>query len=337
MVNSKNNQYKTHNIVSNIVTFNADHLDTDLVNAWGLVSIKNTLWVSANGTGKLLNYDLKGNKLNPLTGVDIPSSSIILTGGTPTGLVVNTTNGFPTTKIGQQLPSFLIVCTEDGLICTYNPNINPTQAFVVIDNSANNAVYKGLEIIDNYLYVTDFYNNKIDVFAFDWTQLNFSNLNNSPFIDKDSSNPISSDFAPFNVSNILNYLFVSYAKQNNEKHDDVAGTGNGYISIFKPDGTFVKRFASRGSLNSPWAMKIASDDFGIFKGQLLVGNFGNGIINAYNNKGKHIGSLKDKLGNQIILNELWGLIPIYNSVFVSSGPNDESNGLLTIIKPNKQK
>lgn len=333
-----NNRYKIFDLVSdNSTTYHTPKQDTNLINAWGIVKVDNSLWVAANGKGLLLHYTFYGSNLNPITGVNVPSA-ISLTGGSPTGLIVNCTKGYLTPGSPPQ-PSLLITCTKDGLICAYNPNINYDEAIIVKNYSEDNSVFTGLAMCNDYLYVVDFYNNEILVFDYDYNQI--TNLAYGPFIDKDLHNPIPSNFAVYNIANIENYLFVSYAEQNTEKNAAVSGNGNGYISIFKADGTFVRRLVSQGFLNSPWAMAIAPCDFGIFEDQLLVGCSGDGYINVYKiskkchhaHLGEHIGTLRNVQGQPIVIQGIWGITEHHKAIYVASGPNNENDGLIAKIKP----
>lgn len=346
MLSNMTDRFKTHNVVSNDLTFNPDQIDPNLINAWGIVEVDNSIWINSNQGHFLIHYDLRGNVIDPpSSSINIPINATISSGGSPTGLVVNNTNGFPTQTGLSSPPSSLILCTLEGLICTYNPSVNPTQVFIVASTAG--AIYTGLTIIDNYLYVANFSNNSIDVFALDFTKLNFGLLNNSPFVDKKISDPIPTDYAPFNVANIDNYLFVAYAKQFPASiYPPVIGSGNGFISIFRPDGTFIRRFASRDPLDTPWAMMVAPYGFGVYEGQLLVGNNGDGTINVFNIKkysshlGKFIDSLRDINCDEIILDGLYGLTPIYhhNVIYAASGPGSSTlpiglDGLITRIRP----
>jgi len=221
-----------------------------------------------------------------------------------------------------------LVATENGTIDAYNSIIDPINAIIMIDNSSLGSVYKGLTIANNYLYATDFFNNRIDVFDF-----NFIPITTFPFIDQDMKEPLPIGYAPFNIVNIDNYLFVSYALQKGPTNiDDVPGRGNGYISVFKWNGIFVERLISQGKLNSPWGMIKAPRKFLDCENKFFVGNFGDGRINVYNFDGTHLGRLVDKNNKAIILDGLWGLVKNCDDIFFASGPDDEENGLVGKIK-----
>src|SRR5439155_24672872 len=146
-------------------------------------------------------------------------------------------------------------------------------------------------------------------------------------------------FAPFGIQNINGDLFVTYAKQNAEKHDDVAGKGNGFVDVFDTDGHLLQRFASRGALNSPWGLARASFAFGRFSGQILVGNFGDGRINVYDSAGHFRGQLRGTDGKPLTIDGLWtltlggGAKSSSDTLFFTAGLNDEKDGLFGTITP----
>jgi hypothetical protein len=214
------------------------------------------------------------------------------------------------------------------------------------DQSGNDAVYRGLALGTsggaNFIYAADFHNGTVDVFD---THFKLVHLAGSFTDPTTGAGALPSDFAPFNIQNIGGTLFVTYAKQNAEKHDDVEGLGNGFIDEFDTSGHFLKRFASQGTLDSPWGMAVAPDDFGKFSNALLVGNFGNSHVNAFDlNTGASLGQLSDAQGNPLVLGGgfkgsdtkgLWGIRfgngaggTTDNSLFFAAGINDEQDGLL---------
>ena len=224
-----------------------------------------------------------------------PNANPPPTNAAPTGMVWNPTTTFLVP--GTQIAAAFIWATEDGTISAWAPTLSDTShAVLAADNSPSNAVYKGLVFGTNmhgvFLYATDFRNAKIDVFA--------ANAGNgfraatSTEIPGNFTDPdIPAGFAPFGIQNISGNLFVTYALQNAEKHDDVAGPGNGFVDVFDTDGNFLLRFASRGTLNSPWGVSRASFAFGQFSGDVLIGNFGDGRITAFGSNGRPHGLLRD--------------------------------------------
>jgi uncharacterized protein (TIGR03118 family) len=190
----------------------------------------------------------------------------------------------------------------------------------------------------NYIYATDFHNGKVDVFDATFTPHTFST---GQFTDK----AIPKGFAPFGIQNINGMIFVTYAKQNAAKHDDVAGDGNGFVDVFSTSGDLLQRAAARGPLNSPWGLAVAPSSFGDFAGDLLVGNFGDGAINAYqmtsHGKFNFEGQLRNISGKIIFIDGLWGLAVgndhsagSSSTVFFTAGPNGESDGLFGSLTAN---
>ena len=230
-------------------------------------------------------------------------------------------------------PSRFIFATEDGVIAGWAPTVDATHAIRVIDKSkSTGAVYKGLAIsaggTGSLLYAADFHNNKIDIFDSSFKAASTSGSFSDPSLP--------AGFAPFGIQAINGDIYVSYAKQDDKKHDDVAGKGLGFVNAFDPNGKLIRRVVSRGSLNSPWGMALAPAGFGKFSNRLLVGNFGDGKINAYDLvTGQFIGKLKslDKK-SAIQISGLWGLAfgngfvnqPV-NTLFFAAGPGDEKHGL----------
>jgi uncharacterized protein (TIGR03118 family) len=312
-------------LVSDVATFNARTVDPDLVNPWGLAfAATGNLWVANNGTGTSTVYDADGNKQALTVGIPSPTTA---TGGSPTGIITNSTTDF---EIGTTGPALFIFAGEDGVISAWNASA--TDAQIVADRSGANAVYKGIAMAlnagINYVYATDFHNGHVDVFD-----------NTFGFVKSFSDPNIPAGFAPFGITNIGGKLYVSYAKQlAPDNEDDDAGAGNGFIDIFNADGTVAGRFVSNGNLNSPWGMVVAPAGFGQFAGAVLVGNFGDGRIGAYDpNSGAFLGNLDDSNVRPLVIDGLWGLTfgPSAGSttLYFASGPNDEAHGLVGTITP----
>jgi uncharacterized protein (TIGR03118 family) len=203
----------------------------------------------------------------------------------------------------------------------------------MVDNSASGAVYKGLALAANgtaqFLYATDFHHNRIDVFDKDFKPATPSS--SCSFADP----KMQSGFAPFGIQNLDGNIYVTYAKQDNAKHDDVAGRGFGFVNVFDANGCLLKRLARRGQLNAPWGMAIAPADFGRFSNTLLIGNFGDGRINAFDiASGNFRGQLRTNHGKPLSIDGLWGLRfgnglnnQPTNALFFTAGPNEEAHGL----------
>ncbi|MBI3757917.1 MAG: TIGR03118 family protein [Deltaproteobacteria bacterium] len=339
--NHRETFYQQHNLVSDGFV-PADHVDNNLVNPWGISASPATFfWVSDNGTGVTTLYNGAGNAV-PLV-VTIPPPAGSTDPSTPTGQVFNKFNAtsptdFVVTSGGASGPSLFIFATEDGTISGWNPAVPPPplskQAIRVVDNSAAGAVYKGLAIgsnaSGNFLYAANFSAGTIDVFNGSFTQVTLAGSFADPGIP--------AGFAPFNVQNLGGNLYVTYAKRNDITGDDVAGPGNGFVDIFDTDGNLVRRVASGGHLNSPWGIALApAKGFGRFSNDLLVGNFGDGQINAYRDNGGSFefhGKLRSK-GKPITIDGLWALQfglgganngPT-NVLFFTAGIDDERHGL----------
>jgi uncharacterized protein (TIGR03118 family) len=338
------------------VSGTATNTDPVLQNAWGVAftPAASPFWISDNATGCATLYDGSGVpqalqvKL-PLPGGSIPAGACQHadpknppnpTPATPTGMVWNPTSTFLVP--GTSTAASFIWATEDGTISAWTNGLTPAnQAFLAVDNSPN-AVYKGLVFGTNvhgvFLFAANFRAGTIDVFAPNGS--NGFRAATSSEIDGNFSDPnIPAGFAPFGIQNINGDLFVTYAKQDSTKHDDVAGKGNGFVDIFDTDGHLLRRFASKGTLNSPWGVARASFAFGRFSGDILVGNFGDGKINAFDSDGSFRGTLSDAKGKPIVIDGLWmltlggGRSSSSDTLYFTAGPNDETDGLFGTITP----
>jgi uncharacterized protein (TIGR03118 family) len=299
----KRDVYLQNNLVSDLRGQGA-RLDPKLVNPWGIsFSPTGPFWISDNHTGVVTVYNGKGEPApaaNPLV-VTVPPPANGTPPSAPTGQVFNMTADF---TLAPSRPALFIFDTEDGTISGWNPAVEPTRAVIKVDNSGIGAIYKGLamgsNINGNFLFAANFHSGKIDVF-----DKNFASVN-SPggFVDAG----IPAGFAPFNIENIGGRLYVTYAKQDSNQEDDVAGPGNGFIDVFDTSGNLQRRFASQGTLNSPWGMVVSPPDFGEFSNALLVGNFGDGRINAFNiSTGAFLGQMREPSSRPLVIRGLWGL------------------------------
>ncbi len=330
--------FRQTNLVSDIPGL-AHATDPNLVNPWGLSSSATSpIWVSDNNAGVSTLYRGDGS-IVPLV-VTIPAPGLP-TGGTPTGTVFNTTmSDFKVTNSKGTAKAAFLFATEDGTIAGWNPGLNPTSAIIAVDHSAvpdstNGAVYKGLTLgsvgASNYLYAANFRSGAVDVFNGTFHQVNLT----ASFTDPN----LPAGFAPFGIQNLSGQIFVAYAKQNAERHDDVSGPGNGFVDIFGTDGTFVRRFATQGTLDSPWGIALAPSTFGNFHGDVLIGNFGDGRINAFTPAGVLRGQLKSETKAPIEIEGLWGLRfgnggaggdP--GTLFFAAGIRGEAHGLFGTIQ-----
>ena len=326
---SSSKTYTVHNLVSDGFV-PADHTDADLVNGWGIAaSPTSPTWVADNGTGKSTIYDGNGTKLGLVVTIPPPPSGT--PPSAPTGMVASTGNDFVVTKGTVSGASRFIWATENGTIAGWSPAVDATNAIIAVDNSASGAIYKGLALsgtgAGRFLYATDFHHNRVAVFDGSFHPVTTA----GGFVDPKLPN----HYAPFGIQNILGNLYVTYAKQDDDAEDDVKGEGFGFVSVFDANGNFIRRFASRGTLNAPWGVALAPADFGKFSNALLVGNFGDGRINAYDLASREfLGQLKKGPGDFVEIDGLWGIAfgngvasQRTNWLFFAAGPGDEAHGL----------
>ena len=321
--------YKQRNLVSDTSLIRAENRDPRLVNAWGIAfNPFGVVWVSDNGTGFSTLYDGDGKPQSLI--VTVPGKGTAT--GNPTGTVFYGGPGFVVTQGALSGPSRFLFVNEDGGISGWSPAVNLTNAIRVVDNSAAHAIYKGVAVGANgrgaLLYATDFHNGKVDVFDATFKP---AALPDHAFQDHN----LPSGYAPFGIQAINGDLYVSYAKQDREREDDVTGRGLGYINVFDPNGRLLRRLVSNGALNAPWGMALAPASFGKFSNRLLVSNFGDGKINAYDlATGQWVGRLKGPDRKPIRIDGLWGIAfgnglsnqPI-DTLFFTAGPRDEQHGL----------
>jgi uncharacterized protein (TIGR03118 family) len=311
------------------------HTDASLVNPWGVAYAPNgPFWVSDNNKGVATVYDGNGHKLAVMGHMSINVAPPM--GGAPpsapTGEVFNPFGGFDISANGHTGSSVFLFATEDGTISGWNPGVDSGNSVLAVDNSKADgglgAVYKGLAIAspqgDNFLFAADFRDGRVDVF------------NNQFHTVKSFTDPnVPDGYAPFNVANLDHHLFVTFAVRNATGHDDVKGLGHGFVDEFDFRGNLIARVASHGPLDSPWGMAIAPEGFGRFAGDLLVGNFGNGHIDAYDlHTDKLVGVLRDAAGHPIAIDDLWALIPGNHgtgghpgAIYFTAGVGDEMHGL----------
>jgi uncharacterized protein (TIGR03118 family) len=334
-------------------------VDHDLVNSWGVTykpagtTPGGPFWVANNGAGVATLY-----RVDPTTNVPTKQSLVVkipapagAAAGTisaPTGIVFNPNNAsgstaFTVTAGGKSGPAIFMFVTEDGTISGWNPTVDPTNAILAVDQTAQGSVFKGAALASvngqTFLYVTDFHNRVVDVFNSGFHLV-------STFADP----RVPRDYAPFGIQNIDGTLIVTYAKQIlPAAHDQLNGPGHGGVDAFSPIGQMLLRIASHGPLNSPWGVALAPSSFGSFANDLLVGNFGNGRINAYRpvfNRQNNLtrfasaGPLRDSSNKPIFIDGLWSLNfgnggaggnP--NILYFSSGPNGEKDGLFGSLAP----
>jgi uncharacterized protein (TIGR03118 family) len=373
--------YTQTNLVTNggDPTVTAPITDPNLVNPWGISFLPaipgifpgTPFWVSDNNAGVATLYDGLGD-IVPLV-VDIPLPGGPTTDpnndGAPTGQVANltlftATPAFPIPTFG---PADFIFATEDGTIAAWNTSLSdtdgpaspsglPDDAIIVVNNSAGTpgggaagAVYKGLALANRtigttanvpFLYATNFRTGTVDVFDGTFTQVTVPGGFKDPNVQH--------GYAPFGIQTINNHIWVQYALQDAAKHDPVNKPGHGFSSIFDTDGNLLSHFAQHGHLSSPWGVALAPADFGQFANDILIGNFGDGKINAYNPKNGHwLGMLSDASGKPIVNPGLWSVTfsgpagqtavnADPDTLYITAGlvgPTHENAGLFAKISP----
>ncbi|GGD02023.1 TIGR03118 family protein [Undibacterium terreum] len=319
--------YSAKSIVSDVVG-NAANTDANLKNAWGIAfNPTGFVWVANNGSSTSTLYD--GNGVPQTLIVSLPAGQS--GANSPTGIVFNSSQDFKVSQGGKTGASAFIFVGESGTVSGWSPSVNLNSTINVVDGGAGGKVYKGLAISSylgvNYLYATDFHNGNVDVYDSTFTQVSL------PGGFKDASIP--AGFAPFGIQAIGSNIYVTYAKQDAQAHDDVMGAGLGIVDVFDSSGTFLKQLVKAGALNAPWGLAMAPANFGPFSGKLLVANFGDGKINAYDPAdGSFAGTISKADGTPIVIDGLWGIAfgnginnqPV-NTLFFTAGPAEEAHGL----------
>lgn len=328
------------NLVANKAGYGAVTVDPQFVNGWGIAfGPSGAAWVSANGTGLSVIYNALGVQVRPSVTIPSPTAAA---GGEPTGAVFNaSTTDF---KLSNGNPARFIFAGTDGVISGWNTG----NAAERVLNDAPSAVYTGLAMASdgaaNFIYAANFKESKIDVYDKNWVEVT------KPFTDPS----LPSGYSPFNIQNVGGRLYVMYAKVGSNGDEEV-GSGNGYVDIYNPDGSFAERFTSRGALNAPWGVAEApagflqederssmnSDNTDKHRSPeplILVGNFGDGRINVYTHSGVFLGPLRSH-STPIVIHGLWGIsfAPATATtvnpdwLFFAAGPNDETDGLFGYI------
>jgi len=322
---AERNAYVVHNLVSD-GTVPADHVDPQLQNGWGLTArATSPWWVADNGADVSTLYRADGSK----------QGLVVSTPSAPTGAVANETSSF---VVGSG-PALFLFATERGKILGWNGGLG-TTAQPVVDRSGEGAIFKGLALASTpsgaFLYATDFHNGRVDVFNGSFGQVTIPGAFQDP--------KIPDGFAPFGIQNVGGAIVVTYAKPDADRVDDVHGQGLGYVDMFDTSGSLLGRVATRGQLNAPWGVAMAPASFGRFGGDLLVGNFGDGQIMAFE-RGPHgafepRGQLRSADGGVLTIEGLWALQfgrgAVANgptdTLFFTAGPGDEEHGLFGTIR-----
>lgn len=320
-------RFQQRNLVSDGFV-KAERTDPNLINAWGLAfNPFGFAWVADADAHVSTLYDGDG-VANALV-VNIPTPTDPNGGGSPTGIVFNGSGNF---LVAPNQPARFIFATEEGVIAAWAPGVDLTHAKVMADNSASGASYRGLALSaggqGQLLYASDFFHAKVDVFDDKFQPVQ---MPADSFVDPG----IPKGFAPFGIHAIGGNIYVTYAKQDATMLEDETGPGLGFVDAYTPNGQLIRRVASRGVLNAPWGVTLAPAKFGFFSNALLIGNFGDGHINAFEPVfGFGLGPLRDKHFRPIKIDGLWGLAfgngllnqPV-NTLFFTAGPDDEEHGL----------
>ena len=317
------NSYTRTDLVSDIPG-RAEHTDPNLVNPWGL-TIGEEFWVSNAGTGTSTLYDEEGNPL-PLVVTIPPSASNDEGVSEPTGQVFNPGTNFVVSNGTSSGPAIFIFVSEDGGISGWNPDVDVNNAILAVDHGEQGSIYKGFAINDalDRVYATDFWSAKVEMYDANFNEID----NNTTFVDPG----IPKGYAPFGIQSINGSIYVTYAKQDAAKEDDVPGPGHGFVSVFDTDGNFVKRLITHRPLNSPWGLALAPEGFGAASGKLLVGNFGNGRISMFDlDTGRSRGPLRTSDGSILATNGLWALLFVDEDLYITAGLDDEAHGLFAEI------
>jgi uncharacterized protein (TIGR03118 family) len=288
---STSNEFAQTNLTSDLPGV-AANLDPNLVNPWGIVAgPKTPFWINNNGSGTSALYNGSGKPLPLVVSIPAPSGG----SGAPTGIVFNS-------SMTDFSGSPFLFATEDGTIARWSPSLGTTASIEA--TSAAGSVYKGLALgtvgSSDFIYATNFGTGHVDVFDSSFHPTTVAAGFNDPNLP--------AGYAPFGIRNVNGDLYVTYALQDSAKHDDVPGAGHGFVDVFDTNGNLLHRLVTEGALNSPWGLVVAPSAFGPFGGELLVGNFGDGTVNAYNLlTGTMVGTLDDASGHALVNQGLWGL------------------------------
>ena len=325
--------YVSTHLISNVNTANDPYstanVDPRLVNSWGIAFNPTAfVWVANNGSATATLYDGDGVR-QPLV-VTIPAGAS--GSANPTGIVFNPTQSFAVTQNGVTAPAMFIFVGTGGTVSAWSPTVNANSAVVVVDRNAEGKSYTGLAIASAggapRLYAADFHNGVVDVYDGNFAPV----VNAGAFTDPQ----LPAGYAPFGIQAIGNQIIVAYAKQDAQAARSVFGAGLGAVDVFDTAGNLTARLvAAGGKLNAPWGIALAPANFGTFSSDLLIGNLGDGTINAYDPAtGAWLGALADGNGTPIAIDGLWGIAfgngindQPTNTLFYAAGPNNETEGV----------
>ena len=327
--------YQQTDLVANSASVSSTAtIDANLVNAWGLSRASGSpWWVSDNGTGLSTLYDGTG-AIVPLV-VTIPPPMGAEPPSAPTGTVFNFTKLFAVKPGGK--PAVFLFVTEDGTIAGWN-GVDRTNAVIKVDNSKQGAIYKGCAIARHLsavrLYATNFASGRVEMYNGQFQPVTMAGAFRDP--------QLPDNYVPFGIQNVGGNIVVTFAHRRPGAEDEDHGAGLGYVDVFDFDGNLLLRLQHGSFLNAPWGIALAPGDFGAFSHRLLIGNFGNGKIHAFNLvSGMVEGTLLNADGTPLSIDGLWALSfggdaarnGLATELFFTAGPNDESNGLYGKITP----
>ncbi len=316
--------YKQTNLVADQAGV-GNHADAQLSNPWGIAFLPGQpFWVANNNGGTVTLYDAQGVKQTTVVGIPTAATNPC-SPGCPTGIVANSSTDFG--------GAFFIFDTEDGILARWNGMGNATM---VVDNSSMSAVYKGLALLNNtagnFLLAANFHSGAIEVYDHSFAP---ATLSGGTFTEPG----LPAGYAPHGVKVINNVVFVTYAMQDAAKHDPVTGAGLGLVDLFQTDGKFLHRGITGGTLNAPWGIVAASANFGEFSNDVLVANFGDGTISAFDTQGNFLKQVTDSNGTVITNPGLWDLVfgaggtgdP--NTLYFTAGGSTQTQGLFATLVP----
>ncbi|HSI56408.1 MAG TPA: TIGR03118 family protein [Ideonella sp.] len=328
------NAYAVQNLVSD-GSVAAANTDAHLKNSWGVAfNPFGFVWLTNNHDGTSTLYD--GNGVPQSLVVSVPAADGVSM-GSPTGIVYNGSADFIVSNGSLSGSSRFIFASEDGMISGWAPTVDGTHALRAVVTPG--AIYKGIAIAGNgagnLLYATDFHNARIDVFDRAFAPVATAGRFTDPALPP--------RFAPFGIQNINGNLYVTYAKRDAEGEDDVTGKGLGFVNVFDADGRLLRRVAAVKGLNAPWGIALAPANFGAFSNRLLIANFGDGTISAFDlQSGEFVGRLRTADGRALKIPGLWGmqfgnglLSQPSNTLFFAAGPNDETGGVYGSVSVDK--
>ncbi|HXY50722.1 MAG TPA: TIGR03118 family protein [Terriglobales bacterium] len=316
------------------VSPSAPNVDPNLVNSWGLARASGSpWWIADNGTGLTTLYNAAGVPQTLVVTIPTPDGT-----GTaaPTGAVFNETSAF---NVAPMKPAVFLFVTEDGTISGWNPGVNLTKAVLLV-NRAGKAIYKGCAIGQTKhgprFYATNFVSGRVEIFD--------DNLKRLHADDDAFRYPgLGRDWSPFNIQNVGGSLVVTFAHRAPGSEDEDHGTGLGRVGVYDLHGHLLLRLEHGSWFNAPWGVALAPGDFGKFSHRLLVGNFGDGTLQAFNiASGRHEDAMLDEAGKAVMIDGLWaisfgGVNPANNgpatTLFFTSGPNDEADGVFGQLTP----